>query len=122
MLVISRQPLSESLYEALEGLIVPENGDESVNQETQTYEMSLAEIAGRLGISEKAVGHILCHALTKLRARPQIWANFHAVVREKRRALDARPGNGPWHHARRMRLTSQGEQACVRANYFEEMR
>lgn len=81
--------------------------------------MSTSEIAKRLGVSEKTVGHILRQALAKLRAHPQLWADFRRAVREKREALDARPGNGPWHYARGMRLT---EQAELRASSFGGMR
>jgi hypothetical protein len=91
-----------------------------VNQEEETYEMSTSEIAERLGISEKAVGHILRQAVAKLRTQPQLCAHFRAAVREKQRALDARPGNGPWHYARRMRLSAQGGVG-MQANCFEEL-
>jgi hypothetical protein len=82
-----------------------------VNQETETYEMSVPEIAAELKIPEKTVGQILHQAIAKLRAHPQVWAEFREAVREKRRALDARPGNGPWHYTKAMKFNAQGQQA-----------
>lgn len=77
----------------------------------ETYEMSIAEIAAQLGMSEKTVHSVLRKAIAKLRRHPQLCADFRAAVRERRRALDARPGNGPWHYARRMKLSAEGEWA-----------
>jgi hypothetical protein len=57
--------------------------------------MSRAAIAANLGISERAVRFILRSAIAKLRAHPQLCARFRTAVKERRRALDARPGNGP---------------------------
>lgn len=90
-----------------------------MNQETERYEMSLPEIAAKLGISERTVGQILRQAIAKLRAHPQLCAHFYQAVREKRQALDARPGNGPWHYARPTRLNA-GEIGTL-ANVWEEM-
>lgn len=78
-----------------------------MSQETRTYEMSTSEIAARLGISERAVRFILRSAISKLRTHPQLCARFRMAVRERRRALDARPGNGPWHYAKPMKLSVQ---------------
>lgn len=82
-----------------------------MNQETETYEMSVAEIAAELKISERTVGDILRRAIAKLRAHPQVWAEFREVVREKRRALDAHPGNSPWHYTKAMRFNAQEQHA-----------
>lgn len=90
-----------------------------MNHETRTDEMSVSEIAAELGISERAVRHIVRHALAKLRAQSQIWADFREAVGEKRRALDARPGNGPWHYARPMQL-NVGEVGTL-ANGSEDL-
>lgn len=79
-----------------------------MSQETRTYERSTSEIAARLGITERAVRFILRDAISKLRAQPQLCARFRAAVKERRRMLDARPGNGPWHYAGPLQLRAQG--------------
>lgn len=81
----------------------------AVSQATRTYELSTSEIAARLGISERAVRFILRSAIAKLRAQPQLCAHFRAAVKERRRTLDARPGNGPWHYAGPLQIRAQGE-------------
>lgn len=75
----------------------------------EAYEMSIAQIAAELGMSERNVTQTLDQSIAKLRAQPQIWRDFRKAVKEKRRALDARPGNGPWHYARRMKLSAEEE-------------
>ena len=80
-----------------------------MSQAAKTYEMSTSEIAARLGISERAVRFILRNAIAKLRGQPQLCARLRVVVREQRRALDARTGNGPCHYARPMQLSIQGD-------------
>ena len=80
-----------------------------MSQVRSTDEMSIAEIAANLGISERAVRFILRSAIAKLRAHPQLCARFRTAVKERRRALDARPGNGPWDYARPMQLSTQGD-------------
>jgi hypothetical protein len=79
-----------------------------VSEETRTYEMSTSEMAARLGISERAVRFLLRNAISKLRAQPQLCARLRAAVKERRRMLDARPGNGPWHYAGPLQLSAQG--------------
>jgi hypothetical protein len=80
-----------------------------VNRKTSTYAMSISEIAASLEISERAVRFILRKAIAKLHSHPQLCAGFRAAVKERRRALDARPGNGPWDYARPMTLSTQGD-------------
>ena len=80
-----------------------------MNQETETYEMSMSEIAAQLRISEKTVHSVLQKALANSVHTLSSVHTFCAAVREKRRALDARPGNGPWHCARRLKLSAQEE-------------
>jgi hypothetical protein len=80
-----------------------------VNRKTRTYAMSISEIAANLEISERAVRFILRKAIAKLRFHPQRCAGFRAAVEERRRALDARPGNGPWDYAGPMTLSAQGD-------------
>lgn len=80
-----------------------------MNQEMSTYAMSIPEIAANLGVSERAVRFILRRAIAKLRSHPQLCAGFRASVEERRRALDARPGNGPWDYAGPLRLGTQGD-------------
>jgi hypothetical protein len=79
-----------------------------VNRETGTYAMSISEIAANLGISERAVRFILCRAIAKLRSQSQLCAGFCTAVGERRRALDARPGNAPWDYAGPGRSGSKG--------------
>ncbi len=79
-----------------------------MSQVRSTDEMSIAEIAANLGISERAVRFILRRAIAKLRSHPQLCAGFRAAVEERRRALDARPGNGPWHYAKPMKAQHSG--------------
>lgn len=80
-----------------------------VNQGTGTYAMSVSQIAANLGISERAVRFILRRAIDKLRSHPQLCAGFRAAVEQRRRALDARPGNGPWDYAGPMSLSIQSD-------------
>lgn len=70
-----------------------------MNRETGTCTMSITEIAANLGISERAVRSVLCGAIAKLRSHPQLCMGFRTAVEERRRALDARPGNGLWDYA-----------------------
>ena len=72
-------------------------------------EMSIAAIAANLGISERAVQFILRGVIAKLLAHPQLCARFRTAVKERRRALDARPGNGPWDYARSIQFSTQGD-------------
>lgn len=63
---------------------------------TEGGAMKLNEITEVLGTTHQTVAELQKRALKKMRNRPVSYARFRDAVIEQRRALDARPGNGPW--------------------------